>query len=117
MYKPKSKGESIIQVLEFLRDQKGHPIHIEKIRKYFPNDLAINNYLGLLWPEKETNYIKKAYPEDKNCREYVISEEGLFKLFDYEQLKLTRRTSKIAIVIAVVSVIATIATSLWQILS
>lgn len=114
--KLKRKDETIIRVLEFLRDQKGHPIHVEKIREHFKNDIAVNHYLRLLWPEKETDYIKKAYPNDKDCRDYVISEEGLFKLFDYEQLKLTRRTSKIAIVIAVVSVIATLATSLWQIL-
>ena len=117
MHKSKSKDETIIKVLEFLRDQKGHPIRIQKIREYFPNDLAVNHYLGLLWPEKETEFIRKAYPEDENCRDYVISEKGLFKLFDYEQLKLTRRTSKTAIVIAVVSVIASVGTSLWQILS
>jgi len=117
MHKSKSKDETIIKVLEFLRDQKGNPIRIQKIHEYFPNDPAVNHYLGLFFSEKETEFIKKAYPEDKNCRDYVISEKGLFKLFDYEQLRLTRRMSKIAIVIAVVSVIASVGTSLWEILS
>ena len=113
--KSKCKDETIIKVLEFLKDQKGHPIRVEKIREHFKNDFAINHYLGLLWPEKETEFIRKAYNEEY-CRDYVISEQGLFKLLDYEQLKLTRRISIIAIIIAVISVVATITTSVLQIL-
>jgi len=115
--KPKYRKEKIIQVLEFLREQRGNPISHEKIREHFKNDFAIDHYLRLLRPDKETEYIRRAFPDDENCNVYIISEKGLFKLFDYEQLKLTRRISIIAIIIAVFSVVATIAVSVFQIVS
>ena len=92
----KHEDDGIIQVLKFLRDQNGSPTTINQIQKQFPGNKEVRSYLGMLRPQKETVFIKKAYAEP-NHEQYLISEQGLFKIFDYEQLQLTRKISETAL--------------------
>lgn len=99
------KKDIVIRMMEYLNSKPERKALKKDFKEKFNNPVKENITEMLNNPKffysTEYNYGKpEAY--------YKLNTEGYFKLLDYKQLVITRRTSLIAISIAIISIIVNI---------
>lgn len=101
-----NKENGIIKVLKYVKDKGVESASPQELKEKFKDNLD-----ALIYLENVEKLFKSKYlylNGDPTNFVYFLTDEGFFKIAEYEQFIITRRISIVAVFIALVSVVATL---------